>query len=346
MTSSEPTLESNRQRILLAEDDELIREVFCQALANCGWDVDAARDGVEAWTALQHDHYDLLITDQDMPGIMGLELIARLRIAGMQLPVIIVSGASEPGSGNGYKDFRLAATLHKPLQAEELVKAAKAVLPRPPKVGQGRIRQVARMVRYLRAARAWPSENRSLKTLRRPSPAVPAREARERLEQSHSQAPEWHQAGGAKAKAREGQHNQVLIVDDDPVVRGSLAAVLESEGFEVREAGDGFGAVARTKARAPDLVLLDLSMPQIDGWETFLRVERIQPLVPVIVITARPHQYLTAVRLGVDAFMEKPLNIPILVKAIKSLTAEKDHEHTRRITNPSFVTRLLGSNNP
>jgi DNA-binding response OmpR family regulator len=87
-------------------------------------------------------------------------------------------------------------------------------------------------------------------------------------------------------------------------------------------------------------------MPQIDGWETFLRVERVQPLVPVIVITARPHQYLTAVRLGVDAFMEKPLNIPILVRAIKSLTAENEDEHTRRITNPSFVTQLLGSSNP
>jgi len=84
-------------------------------------------------------------------------------------------------------------------------------------------------------------------------------------------------------------------------------------------------------------------MPQMDGWEAFSQIDRIRPLIPVIVITARPHQYKMAVRLGVDAFMEKPLNIPVLLQAIKRLTAEDEKRHTGRITNPSFVTQLLES---
>ena len=137
--------------------------------------------------------------------------------------------------------------------------------------------------------------------------------------------------------------NRVLIADDDSLVRGSLAAVLESEGYVVDEARNGIEAVSRAIEHLPDLVLLDLNMPHWDGWTAFSQLDRVTPLLPVIVITARPNQYEKAVRLGVDAFMEKPLNIPILVRAIKRLTSEDENRHVRRITNRAFVTQLLGS---
>jgi DNA-binding response OmpR family regulator len=126
-------------------------------------------------------------------------------------------------------------------------------------------------------------------------------------------------------------------------VRGSLAAVLESEGFVVDEAQNGSQTVTRAIAHAPDLVLLDLNMPHGDGWTAFSKLDRVTPLLPVIVITARPNQYQKAVQLGVDAFMEKPLNIPILVRAIKRLVSEEKNRHAGRITNRAFVTQLLGS---
>jgi CheY-like chemotaxis protein len=140
-------------------------------------------------------------------------------------------------------------------------------------------------------------------------------------------------------------HSRILIADDDSVVRGSLAAVLESEGYVVDEARNGIEAVTQAIEHLPDLVLLDLNMPHSDGWTAFSQLDRVTPLLPVIVITARPNQYKEAVRLGVDAFMEKPLDIPILVRAIKRLTSEDEKRHDRRITNPAFVTRLLGSAN-
>jgi CheY-like chemotaxis protein len=84
-------------------------------------------------------------------------------------------------------------------------------------------------------------------------------------------------------------------------------------------------------------------MPHWDGWTAFSQLDRVTPLLPIIVITARPNQYERAVRVGVDAFMEKPLNLPILVRAIKRLTSEPEDRHLRRITNRVFTTEWLGS---
>jgi len=138
-------------------------------------------------------------------------------------------------------------------------------------------------------------------------------------------------------------HRRVLVVDDDSPVRGSLAAVLESEGYVVDEARDGLEAVSRAIEHTPDLVLLDLNMPRWDGWTAFGQLERVSPLLPVIVITARPNQYEKAVRLGVDAFMEKPLNIPILVKAVERLVAEDEAAHMHRVASREFITEYLGA---
>jgi len=136
---------------------------------------------------------------------------------------------------------------------------------------------------------------------------------------------------------------RILIADDDPVVRGSLAAVLESEGYVVDEACNGIEAVTRSVEHMPDLILLDLNMPHWDGWTAFKHLGRVSPLVPVIVITARPNQYKEAVRLGVDAFMEKPLNIPVLVGAIKRFTSADHNRQARCATNSCPITELLGS---
>jgi CheY-like chemotaxis protein len=136
---------------------------------------------------------------------------------------------------------------------------------------------------------------------------------------------------------------RILVADDDAMVRAALAALLEFEGYTVEEARDGLETVSRAIVHSPDLVLLDLNMPQMDGWRAFLQLDRVTPLVPVIIITARPHQYKEAVRLGVDAFMEKPLNIPVLLRTIKQLVSETPEQHVSRVTSRAFVTRLLSS---
>jgi DNA-binding response OmpR family regulator len=134
---------------------------------------------------------------------------------------------------------------------------------------------------------------------------------------------------------------RILLADDDPGVREILGRVLESEHYEVIHAGNGNEAAARFIASEPDMVLLDLNMPGRDGWSAFRLMDAARRLVPVIIITARPDQYPQAAELGIDGLMEKPLNLPVLLEAVRSLLNETQAERTLRLTDPHFHTAFL-----
>ena len=133
----------------------------------------------------------------------------------------------------------------------------------------------------------------------------------------------------------------ILLADDDPSVRRMVGRVLETEGYEVVPASTGDEAVSRFLNGPPDLVLLDLNMPEKDGWEAWHLMSSLHPMVPAIVITARPNQYDCANRLRIDALMEKPLDLHLLLKTISQLLAESDMERLDRLSAPGFTTRLL-----
>ncbi|MBI3852875.1 MAG: response regulator [Verrucomicrobia bacterium] len=124
---------------------------------------------------------------------------------------------------------------------------------------------------------------------------------------------------------------RILLVDDDADVRGSLQDVLVEEGYVVIPANDGQQALELSASSSIDLVLLDLNMPRKNGWYTFERLSAEHPLVPVVLITARPNQLFTAVGAGVGALLEKPLDIPILLQTIARLLAESDETHLARL---------------
>jgi CheY-like chemotaxis protein len=136
---------------------------------------------------------------------------------------------------------------------------------------------------------------------------------------------------------------RILLADDDASVREMLGRVLESEHYEVIFAKDGNEAAAKSVSAEPDLVLLDLNMPDRDGWSAFRFMNAADPLRPVIVITARPNQYPQADQLGVDALMEKPLNLALLLRTIQSLLSEPEPQRARRVTDRAFKTAFLGS---
>jgi CheY-like chemotaxis protein len=126
---------------------------------------------------------------------------------------------------------------------------------------------------------------------------------------------------------------RVLLVDDDFAVLAGLAGVLVSEGYNVIHAVDGDEAVEKFRTGGVfDFVLLDLNMPKRSGWDAFEQITAIDPVVPVIVITARPDQYATAIAAGVDALMEKPLDLPVLLQKMERLMQESAHERLERRT--------------
>src|SRR5436190_22189318 len=103
----------------------------------------------------------------------------------------------------------------------------------------------------------------------------------------------------------------ILIVDDDAGVRDSIGAVLSDEGFKVRYAVDGVEALARAGEQRPDLVLLDVSLPGMDGIQVLEKLRDGHEGLPVIVISGHGNieTAVRATRLGAVGFIEKPFTI-------------------------------------
>ena len=112
----------------MAEDDGGIRHLYVSLLGRSGYRVDAVEDGAAAWDALQSNRYDLLITDNKMPRICGVELVEMLRSAGMTLSVILVSGLLPMEELERKPGLRLAATLTKPFFPDQFLGTVKKAL--------------------------------------------------------------------------------------------------------------------------------------------------------------------------------------------------------------------------
>ena len=118
----------------------------------------------------------------------------------------------------------------------------------------------------------------------------------------------------------------ILAVDDDTLLRRSLAFNLEQAGYRVSTAGNAEDALARVQIDPPDLVILDIGLPGMDGMDA-LRKLRQQMQVPVIFLTARRRELdeVLGLELGADDYITKPFDIDILLARIKAVL--------RRMTN-------------
>ncbi len=144
---------------------------------------------------------------------------------------------------------------------------------------------------------------------------------------------------------------KVLLVDDDSSIVAALAGVLRSEGYDAIVAFDGHSALQHFHTvGGVAIVLLDLNMPVKGGWDTFEQLTAINPLLPIIVITARPDQYSLAAAAGVAALMEKPLDIPLLLETMRKLLAEPPEIRLARLAGKDPCTLHLeaptGAANP
>ena len=132
---------------------------------------------------------------------------------------------------------------------------------------------------------------------------------------------------------------RVLIADDDRSVLDALGTVIESEGFEVVRAADGHAAVEKFRQEPIDIVLLDLNMPVKGGWDTFEGLTTVNPFLPIVIITARADALSEATARGITALMQKPLNIPALLKKMRDLLAEAAAKRLRRVVDDDPQTR-------
>jgi DNA-binding response OmpR family regulator len=112
----------------------------------------------------------------------------------------------------------------------------------------------------------------------------------------------------------------ILVVEDESTIAGSVAARLRKEGFDVEIVGDGLSAVERSRDLRPDLVILDVMLPGLDGLEVCRQIQRHAP-TPVLMLTALDSEtdVLVGLGIGADDYMTKPFSPRELVARVKAL---------------------------
>jgi DNA-binding response OmpR family regulator len=112
----------------------------------------------------------------------------------------------------------------------------------------------------------------------------------------------------------------ILVVDDEPTLRETLAEALEADGFRVVVAADGREALARFRGERPDLVLLDLMLPELSGIEV-CRIIRAESGVPIVMLTAKDSELdkVVGLELGADDYVTKPFSLRELSARIRAL---------------------------
>ncbi len=275
------------QRILIAEDDALIRDVLAEKFEKEGFLVDRAKDGLETEAMLNAQKPDLLVLDIFMPGKDGMEIFEALRKNPEQkdLPVIVISNSSETelmtrARELGAKDFFIKAVFN----PSEIIEKAKNVL-------------------------------NSVDT-----PNNLSAEA----QSSSAEVAAAPVSGEAKPSASPSESALVLVVEDDKFLRDLLVKKLSSEKFVVESAADGEEAQAKLKTIAPAIVLLDLMLPRVDGFEVLrgLRAEDATKATPVIIFSnlGDKADIDKAMELGATDFMVKAnFTLEEIVQKVTSL---------------------------
>ncbi len=110
---------------------------------------------------------------------------------------------------------------------------------------------------------------------------------------------------------------RVLIVDDEPEIRATVSAMLEIEGYDVDEAANGADALLALERRVPDLVLLDMRMPVLDGWGFARELRRRGHATPIVVMTAARDAARWASEVAASSFVAKPFGFDDLIGAVE-----------------------------
>jgi DNA-binding response OmpR family regulator len=132
------------------------------------------------------------------------------------------------------------------------------------------------------------------------------------------------ESGARTKRIADVDRKRILVIDDDLPLRGMLAAALRQHGFGVLLAGDGAEGQRALTIHSPDLVILDLAMPNVNGWDFLQRLKETGHIgqVPIIVVSAHLRVEPQAVlQMGVAAILPKPFHLPDLIGLIEHLSA-------------------------
>lgn len=133
----------------------------------------------------------------------------------------------------------------------------------------------------------------------------------------------------------------ILLVDDEPTLRETLAEALEGEGWTVVTAADGPEAIERFRSERPDLVLLDIMLPELSGIEV-CRIMRAESDVPIVMLTARDSELdkVVGLELGADDYVTKPFSLRELAARIRAIFRRAERSEAAEALKPVRLGRV------
>jgi two-component system, cell cycle sensor histidine kinase PleC len=321
--------------ILVVDDDAVFRSLTRAALIDNGLVVIEAADGIEAIDWCNKAEPSLLLVDAVMPNMDGFALCRELRsrAATRHTPIVIVTGLQDQSALDQAYEAGATDFIVKPIEWGTLAQ---------------RVRYVLRNAGEFAALRdKLPDEFRPAT-----APENAALETSPRGAVQHD-APAAHRAREA-APNNAVKPVSILIVDDDPVIRSLTRDALENDGHEVFEAEDGLAAYAACQHAVPGMIISDVVMPGVDGFD-LCRLLRGQPetaLVPILMATGLDDDGAVAAAFdaGATDFIAKPFNWHILryrvrymiraARAFTDLIATKERAEAADRAKSAFLANV------
>ena len=138
------------------------------------------------------------------------------------------------------------------------------------------------------------------------------------------------------------KNKKILIIEDDTILRENLADFLNEEGYQIKTASDGLSGVNMVITQMPDLILCDVAMPGMNGFELLKTIQQIKPTssIPLIFITAKTEKedIRTGMQLGADDYITKPFDLNELLQTVR-IRLEK-HERFQNTYNEKFYALI------
>ena len=283
-------------RILVVDDDPYLCHLSAEVLIRHGYEVNAAGDGAAGWEELNANSYDLLITDNTMPRLTGVELVRKLRSACMVLPVIMATTGRLPAEALSQNPpLQLAAMLPKPFTIVGLLETVKKVLDEADRANDG----------------SQPFEQRNMKDT--------------------NIAPAGEPAGAPRPRPANSPF-RILVVDDDSDTRQNSFDVLVASGYDVAAVKDGAAGWEALQSHNYDLTITDNKMPRMTGIEMIEKLRLAHMTLPVIMATRYLPMNAFARKpwLTPDAMLQRPFSNDDLLEAVKNVlhTDDTPHEHS------------------
>jgi two-component system chemotaxis response regulator CheY len=289
-------------RILLVDDDSSIRQLGADMLIRSGYEVDGAEDGAAAWQALNANDYDLLITDNNMPNMTGIDLLKKLRAGRMDLPVIMATGALPMLEFTQHTWLQPAAALIKPYSPAELLGTVKLVLREGDNTADG--------TRLL--------TNGDMKHEEISQAAGPARVLRPCPTNSSS---------------------RILAVDENSdLLLLYMEALARPGSCHVDVAEDGAVAWAALQAHNYDLLITEHEMPGLSGVNLVKKLRAAHMALPVVMAAGRlPTDELARnPSLQLAATLVKPFAMDTLLDTVRVVLHTTDSSRERIDPRPNW----------